>query len=71
MPDLEIHKRDEQSAVAEFRWGALSSRAEVRVTVQGLLAVGGMVSAILLSTAAVVWVSTSVARERVAARRGG
>ncbi len=69
MSDLEILKRDEQSASAEFRWGAMTARAEVRVTPLGILAIGGMLSAVLLSTAAVVWASTSIGRARAAARR--
>lgn len=68
MSDLQILERDEQSASAEFRWGAMTSRAEVRVTPLGILAIGGMLSAVLLSTAVVVWASTSIGRARAARR---
>jgi hypothetical protein len=69
MSDLEIPKPDPQSASAEFRWGAMTACAEVRVTPLGILAIGGMLSAVLLSTAVVVWASTSIGRARAAARR--
>jgi hypothetical protein len=39
------------------------------VTPAGILAIGGLVSGILLSTAALVWVSTSVARRHPLATR--
>ncbi|NQE61970.1 hypothetical protein [Caulobacter sp. RHG1] len=68
MSDLQMLDRDEQSASAEFRWGAMTSRAEVRVTPLGILAIGGMLSAVLLSTAVVVWASTSIGRARAARR---
>lgn len=59
------HARDLQTAVAEFQLGPLHARAEARVTPAGILAIGAMVSGVLLSAAVVVWASTSVARERV------
>lgn len=67
--ELPVLDRDEQTATAEFRWGAMTARAEVRVTPLGILAIGGMLSAVLLSTAAVVWASTSIGRTRAASRR--
>lgn len=67
--DFEILKPDEQSASAEFRWGAMTARAEVRVTPLGILAIGGMLSAVLLSTAVVVWASTSTSIGRARAAR--
>jgi hypothetical protein len=47
--------REEQSALAEAKAGPFTARAEVRVTPVGMLAYGAMVSAILLSTAILVW----------------
>lgn len=38
--------------------------AKVKVTPVGLLAVGGLVSGILLSTSVLVWTATNVARRR-------
>ncbi|MDP1872721.1 hypothetical protein [Phenylobacterium sp.] len=38
--------------------------AKVKVTPAGLLAIGGLVSGILLSTSVLVWTATSVARRR-------
>ena len=51
---------DRQTAVAEFEAGPIRARAEVSVTPAGLLALGALISGILLSSAAIVW----------AARRG-
>ena len=42
--------------------GPVRLETRLSITPAGLLAVGGLVSSILLSTAVVVWVSTSVAR---------
>lgn len=69
MSELQILERDEQSAMAEFRWGAMTARAEVRVTPLGILAIGGLLSAVLLSSAVVVWASTSIGRARATSRR--
>jgi hypothetical protein len=63
MSDDLIH--DQQTAVAEWRAGPMSARAEVRVTPAGVVAIGLMLSGVLLSTAVLVWASTSVARRRV------
>ncbi|MDP1643840.1 MAG: hypothetical protein Q8L59_16835 [Phenylobacterium sp.] len=38
--------------------------AKVKVTPAGLLAIGGLVSGILLSTSVLVWTATNVARRR-------
>lgn len=40
------------------RLGSASLEAELTISTRGLLAVGGMVSSMLLSVAVVVWVST-------------
>lgn len=50
------------SAGVTLRAGKVRFGAKVKVTDKGLLAIGGLVSSILISTAVVVWVSTGVAR---------
>jgi hypothetical protein len=50
------------SATVIVRGGRARAMARVRVTPTGLLAIGGLVSSILLSTAALVWVATAVPR---------
>ena len=50
------------SAIFTLRAGNTRIGAKVKVTPSGLLAIGGLVSSVLLSTAALVWVSTTVAR---------
>lgn len=52
------------SAAVTLRAGNLRFKAKVKVTNAGLLAVGGLVSSILISTTALVWVATGVARRR-------
>ena len=59
----------DQTADLDFTAGPVKLSAKVRVTPAGLLAIGGLVSGILLSTAVVVWVSTSVARRHPVATR--
>ena len=51
-------------AVFKARWGKATLVSKVEVTTPGLIAIGALVSSILASTAGLVWVSTSVARER-------
>ncbi|RAK56955.1 hypothetical protein [Phenylobacterium deserti] len=51
-----------QIAEVDFKAGPVSLQARVRVTPAGLLAIGGLVSSILLSSAVIVWTATSVAR---------
>lgn len=46
-----------ETAIAEFEAGPLRYRAEVRVTPAGILAVGALLSGVLLSTAVIVWAS--------------
>jgi hypothetical protein len=53
----------------ELTGGPVTLRAEVRVTPKGLLAVGALVSGVLLSTAVLVWTATSVARRHPLATR--
>lgn len=52
-----------QTAEFEARLGSFSTRLNLRMTPNGLLAVGGLVGCILLSVAAVVWTATSVRRK--------
>lgn len=61
MPQLPAVKESQlANLVVQTRNGSL--RIGVRVTPAGLLAIGGLVSSILLSTSALVWVSVSQAR---------
>ena len=59
----------EQVALLEMSLGKAQVKIRVRVTPTGLLAIGGLVSGILLSTAALVWVSNSVVRRHPIAGR--
>lgn len=68
MYDDQLLDRDPQTAIAEFKAGPFSGRAEVRVTPMGILAVGALMSGVLLSTALVVWASTSIGRTRASRR---
>jgi hypothetical protein len=49
-------------AVLRLKAGKVSAVLKVEVTTGGLVAIGGLVSGILLSTAGIVWVATVVAR---------
>ncbi|MBN9409367.1 MAG: hypothetical protein J0H69_09485 [Burkholderiales bacterium] len=51
--------------------GRFTADATVQATPAGLLAVGGLVSCILLSTAVLVWTATSVRRQHPIASRLG
>jgi len=53
-----------ETAVAEFEAGPLRYRAEVRVTPAGILAVGALLSGVLLSTAVIVWASKAAIGRR-------
>ncbi|UAL10027.1 hypothetical protein [Caulobacter segnis] len=68
MYDDQLLDRDPQTALAEFKAGPFSGRAEVRVTPVGILAIGALMTGVLLSTALVVWASTSVGRARASRR---
>ena len=50
------------TAAASLKAGNVKLAAKVKITNVGLLAIGGLVSSILLSTTALVWVSMAVAR---------
>ncbi len=60
---------DGQIGLVEMSFGKAQVKVRVRVTPKGLLSIGALVSGILLSTAALVWVSTSVARRHPIAGR--
>jgi hypothetical protein len=59
----------EQVADLKLAVGPVRLRARVRVTPAGLLAIGALVSGILVSVSTVVWTSTSVARRHPLATR--
>lgn len=61
--------REVQVAEAELTLGKLSMRSRVEVTPRGLLAIGALVSGVLLSTSVLVWTATSVARRHPIATR--
>jgi hypothetical protein len=50
-------------AVMRLKAGKATAVFKVEVSTPGLVAIGGLVSGILLSTAGLVWVATSVARD--------
>jgi len=50
-------------AVFRLKAGKASMVAKVEVSTPGLFAIGALVSGILVSTAGLVWVATSVARD--------
>lgn len=60
-----------QVAEWEASAGPLAMRARVQATPAGLLAVGVLVSGILLSTSVLVWSATNVARRHPVLRRLG
>ncbi|WP_369057890.1 hypothetical protein ABOZ73_09335 [Caulobacter sp. 73W] len=55
---------EDQSALAEFKAGPFSGRAEVHVTPAGILAVACLMTGILLSSAAIVWAANEKRRAR-------
>jgi hypothetical protein len=61
MTDQRSHRPQANSATLVVRTGKAKAAVRVKVTNGGLLAIGGLVSSILLSTAALVWASTRVA----------
>lgn len=71
MTDAAPAPAPDQHARLDLQAGPVSLKMEVRVTPTGLLAIGGLVSGILLSTAVLVWSATSVPRRHpIAARLG-
>lgn len=67
-PTGKTRNRQPHHATLSFEAGPVRSRAEVSITTGGLLAIGALVSGIILSVAPLVWTATSVARKR--AERG-
>jgi hypothetical protein len=61
----------QHEAELEFTAGPARLHVSVRISTSGLLAIGAMVSGIILSVAPLVWVASSVARERPIAPRIG
>ena len=61
----------DQHARLDLQAGPVSLKMEVRVSPAGLLAIGGLVSGILLSTAVLVWSATAVPRRHPIAARWG
>jgi hypothetical protein len=51
-------------AVGRLKIGPVDAKARIEMTNAGLLAVGALVSGILLSTAVLVWAATAVPRAR-------
>ena len=58
----------EKSRVIELVAGPVKIHASVRLTPVGFLAIGAMVTGILLAASSVVWSATSVARRRAGRR---
>ena len=58
-------------ATTNIQFGPVRFRSKVQISTAGLVAVGGLVSSILLSTAALVWVSTTPVRRHPLATRLG
>ena len=54
--------QDPQVAKSEISDGPVRMRLDLRVTTSGLLAIGALVTGILLATSGLVWSATSVAR---------
>ncbi|MFN3877278.1 MAG: hypothetical protein ACK4MH_02740 [Brevundimonas sp.] len=50
------------TAAASFKAGNIKLATKVKITNPGVLAIGGLVSSILLSTTVLVWVLTSATR---------
>ncbi|MBI1684073.1 hypothetical protein [Caulobacter hibisci] len=69
MIDAASAANGDQTATLEFKGGPVGFRAEVRLTPKGILAIGGLVTGVLLSTAVLVWTATSVARRPPLATR--
>lgn len=69
MTDSPPTASEAQAAVIAFKAGPVDFRAEIRLTPAGVLAIGALVTGVLLSTAVIVWSATSVAREHPLASR--
>jgi hypothetical protein len=62
MADTPPAPAEPQQARLDLQAGPVSLKMEVRVTPGGLLAIGGLVSGILLSTAVLVWTAAAARR---------
>ena len=51
-------------ALLKMRIGNAAVTGKVEITTPGLIAIGALVSSILISTAGLVWIAASVARDR-------
>jgi len=72
MPDVDSKRPAcANSATFTVRAGKVRLAARVRVSAVGLLSIGAMVSGILLSTTALVWVATTPVRRHPVATRLG
>ncbi|HVI30169.1 hypothetical protein [Hansschlegelia sp.] len=66
MSDAEVPARRAEihRASWKLRCGPVSTEAEIEISSRGLIAVGALVSGILLSVAPIIWVSTRKAPRR-------
>ncbi|MFN3669748.1 MAG: hypothetical protein ACK4VY_10600 [Brevundimonas sp.] len=70
MPDAPAPLSEPQTARLDLKAGPAALTVDVQVTPTGLLAIGGLVGAILLSTAVLVWTATGPKRLAIARRPG-
>jgi hypothetical protein len=68
MPESRDVQNEHQSAVIQLWGGAVEFRVEVRLTPAGIVAIGCLVTGVLLSTAILVWTATVPARHPFASR---
>ncbi|MDY6924838.1 MAG: hypothetical protein SWI22_12890 [Pseudomonadota bacterium] len=68
MPDAPAPLSEPQTARLALKAGSAAMTLKVRVTPTGLLAIGGLVGTILLSTAVLVWTATGPKRLAAAGR---
>ena len=59
-----VRRTEPHRASLKLRCGPFSSEAEVEISSRGLIAVGALVSGILLSVVPVIWVATRKAPRR-------
>lgn len=63
--------RPPNTAAVALRAGPVRVRARASLSEKGIIAIGGLVSSILLSTSVLVWVATTPVRRRPLATRLG
>lgn len=61
-----VSPRSANRAVAILKAGPVTARARLQISTAGIVAVGGLVGSILLSTAVLVQVATAIPRARPA-----